>query len=360
MDNYKDIKEKEANKIFVIKDKFNDLPWTDKYRPYKLDDILHQNEIIKILKSTIETKNIPHLLFYGSSGTGKTSSILAFAYELFGPKNFKERVIELNASDERGINIVRTKIINFAKLAISNEDPSYPSPPFKLVILDEADAMTNEAQTALRKVMEESSGVTRFCFICNYINNIIDPIVSRCIKLRFKPIPPLDMTQRLKSIATNEKLKLSDDAYDEINYIAKGDARKSIMILQNLKYIDLSLKKVFNNKDVQTIVSQVSKNNMINIWNHIKSNNFDNIIELINILKNKSLPIDSIIYELNLLTVNDDTLNDKQKSLIALHILNINKRLNDRANEFLQLCSLITYINGVINNNINYTTSNFI
>ena len=117
--------------------------------------------------------------------THNTSTILSVAYQLFGPKIFRDRVIELNASDDRGIDIVRNQIITFAKSTICNPDPDYPCPNYKLVILDEADAMTNDAQSALRKIIEETSTITRFCFICNYINKIIEPIISRCMKFRF-------------------------------------------------------------------------------------------------------------------------------------------------------------------------------
>lgn len=174
------------------------VPWVDKYRPQKLADIVYQDDVIKMLNNVLETGNLPHLLFHGYPGTGKTSTILAIARELFGSKKFKERVIELNASDERGINVVRHKIVTLAKSAVSAKDPNYLCPSYKLIILDEADAMTTEAQSALRKTMEDNSDVTRFCFICNYINQIIDPITSRCVKFRFKPICAKVMSVKLK------------------------------------------------------------------------------------------------------------------------------------------------------------------
>ena len=146
-----------------MKSKNTDIPWIEKYRPRKLNDIISQKESINILSNTLKTGELPHLLLYGGPGTGKTSSVLALCNQLFGPERVNERVIELNASDERGINVVRHKIINFAKIANEN----YLCPPYKIIILDEADAMTKEAQAALRKVMEETSNITRFCFICN-------------------------------------------------------------------------------------------------------------------------------------------------------------------------------------------------
>ena len=149
-------------------DYIDKIPWVEKYRPYKLDDIMHQEEIKCMLKNSVKTGNLQHLLLYGPPGTGKTSIILAVARELYGPKLYREKTIELNASDERGINIVRNKIRRLAKAANDSADPDYPSPPYKIIILDEADAMTTEAQSALRKTMEDHSNITRFCFICNY------------------------------------------------------------------------------------------------------------------------------------------------------------------------------------------------
>ncbi len=160
--------------------------WIEKFRPKKLKDVISQEEIILSLKKVILTKNIPHLLFFGPSGCGKTSTILALARELFSDKYWEDRVIELNASDERGIKVVRDKIKTYAKNSINKSDDI---PPWKIIILDEADTMTSDSQFALRKIMEDYSKVTRFCIICNYHNKIIDPIISRCSLFRFRPIP---------------------------------------------------------------------------------------------------------------------------------------------------------------------------
>ena len=215
----------------------NKIPWVEKYRPQCIDEVMYQYEVKKMLKEALNSDNLPHLLFYGPPGTGKTSTILAIAKELFGPNIYKQRVIELNASDERGINVVRNKIGRLAKMAIGTTDPDYPCPPYRIIILDEADAMTTEAQSALRKTMEDYSKITRFCFICNYINQIITPITSRCVKFRFKPLDNISMFEKMKTISVNENVDINDDCLEKIIDISDGDMRKSITFLQNIMYI---------------------------------------------------------------------------------------------------------------------------
>lgn len=213
--------------------------WIEKYRPKHLKNIIGQNNIISTIKNMIKHNySITNLLFYGMPGTGKTTTILSLCYELFGPNNFKNRVLELNASDERGIGVVRDSILRFAKTSLSSPDPNYPSPPIKLIILDEADAMTYDAQSALRKIMEDYLETTRFCIICNYIEKIIKPIVSRCMFFNFVPLDNKLIIRHLKKIAEKEKLKLNDEDIENIYKSYNGDLRQAISSLQQLKYID--------------------------------------------------------------------------------------------------------------------------
>ena len=209
-------------------------PWVEKYRPKNLTDVSHQTEIISTLTNAVETNRLPHLLFYGPPGTGKTSVALALCRQLFDPTQVKRRVLELNASDERGISVVRDKIKHFASLAIgsgsvgassskknffakkgeeTNDEgdkmdvdgetaKTYPNPPFKIIILDEADTVTRDAQSALRRVIEAYSKVTRFILICNYVTRIIEPLASRCAKFRFAPLPVHSMKERIMYIAS--------------------------------------------------------------------------------------------------------------------------------------------------------------
>lgn len=177
------------------------------------------------------------MLFYGPPGTGKTSTILALAKELYGPEMFRTRVLELNASDERGISIVREKVKDFARMQLSNPPlhykDRYPCPPYKIIILDEADSMTQDAQSALRRTMETYSKITRFCLICNYVTRIIDPLASRCSKFRFKMLDQGNAKKRLEDIAENENLSLQDGAIDTLIKCSEGDLRKAITFLQS-------------------------------------------------------------------------------------------------------------------------------
>eukprot|EP01052_Picozoa_sp_SAG31_P005930 SAG31_NODE_268_length_18767_cov_4.644900_6_plen_269_part_00 len=209
------------------------LPWIEKYRPRNVDEIAHQDEVVRMLKRSLETGNLPHLLFYGPPGTGKTSTVLAIAKQLYGPQLCRKRVLELNASDERGINVVRTKVKDFASSAVSQQVAGYPCPPYKIIVLDEADAMTHDAQTALRRTMEAFAKVTRFCIICNYVSRIIQPLSSRCAKFRFKPLGSGQMIARLQHIAGEEGIDCPDSVMETVVKCSGGDMRKAITFLQS-------------------------------------------------------------------------------------------------------------------------------
>ncbi|TGO91676.1 hypothetical protein BPOR_0021g00210 [Botrytis porri] len=212
-------------------------PWVEKYRPKGLGDVTAQDHTITVLQRTLQSSNLPHMLFYGPPGTGKTSTVLALAKELYGPELMKSRVLELNASDERGISIVREKVKDFARMQLSNPSPAYrqkyPCPPYKIIILDEADSMTQDAQSALRRTMETYSRITRFCLICNYVTRIIDPLASRCSKFRFKSLDKGNAVVRVREIAGKEGVRLEEGAVEALIKCSEGDLRKAITYLQS-------------------------------------------------------------------------------------------------------------------------------
>ena len=214
-------------------------PWVEKYRPRTLDEVKSQEHATETLRRMVNASNLPHLLLYGPPGTGKTSTILALSRELYGPELFPNRVLELNASDERGLSVIRERVKNFAQQALIHAPASkeyrerYPCPPFKIIILDEADSLTQDAQSALRRTIEIYSKITRFCLCCNYVSRIIDPVASRCSKFRFKALEGGQAQDRIRDILRQENVKYQDGAIEKALTVSDGDLRRAINLLQS-------------------------------------------------------------------------------------------------------------------------------
>jgi replication factor C small subunit len=200
--------------------------WAEKYRPQTLDEMWNQTEIVSRLKNFVKDRNLPHLLFVGPAGVGKTTSILALARDLYGP-GYRNFILELNASDERGINVIREKVKNFARTAAISSEVT-----FKILIMDEADSLTSAAQHALRRTMEIYTRTCRFCLIGNYSENIIEPIQSRCSIFRFSPLSEGDLKGWIRYIAEKEGVNLIAEGLDAVYEAATGDLRKATNLLQ--------------------------------------------------------------------------------------------------------------------------------
>lgn len=205
-------------------------PWVEKHRPQGLDGVIAHEEILSTLRRLMETNNLPHLLFYGPPGTGKTTTIQACARHIFGAGRLKSSVLELNASDDRGIDIIRNEIKDFASTGQVLFGGGGPS--MKLIILDEADQMSHDAQAALRRVIEKFTKNVRFCIICNHVNKIIPAVQSRCTRFRFGPVKKAAMVTRLGEIATAEGVSHDQSGLDAAVKLANGDMRRCLNIMQ--------------------------------------------------------------------------------------------------------------------------------
>eukprot|EP00668_Euglena_longa_P043514 GGOE01057931.1.p2 GENE.GGOE01057931.1~~GGOE01057931.1.p2 ORF type:complete len:375 (-),score=139.41 GGOE01057931.1:213-1295(-) len=202
------------------------LPWVEKYRPSNLEEVVAHEEIIGTIRTLIKQNKLPHLLFYGPPGTGKTTTVLACARELYGP-NFHNFVMELNASDDRGIDIVRNQIKDFA-----STKQIFSAVPFKLIILDEADQMTHDAQAALRRVIEKFTRNVRFCLICNQVNKVTSAIQSRCTRFRFGPLKRVQAMTKLEEVVQHERVPYDQEGLQAIHKLSGGDMRKCLNIMQ--------------------------------------------------------------------------------------------------------------------------------
>jgi len=327
------------------------IPWVEKYRPKTITDVAHQEEVVNVLRSTLETgSDLPNLLFYGPPGTGKTSTILAAAREIFGPEMYKQRILELNASDERGIDVIRSKIKTFAQqtasATICRKSDGKPIPPFKLIILDEADSMTNSAQAALRRTMEKESRTTRFCLLCNYVSRIIEPLTSRCSKFRFKPVPTEVLSERLKTIASNEGVKIKDDALDALLNVTEGDMRQAITTLQSASRLKGAVEgeeeedAFVTEADVFEITGVVPPNLVAKLLNACASDSYDKLDDVVQDVIREGYSAGQVLIHLHDHVVVSDEMSDKQKSIILESVAVADKCLADGADEYLQLMSV--------------------
>ncbi|HDQ59953.1 MAG TPA: replication factor C small subunit [Candidatus Woesearchaeota archaeon] len=238
--------------------------WTEKYRPKKLSDVIGQKEIVEKLKAFVSQKNMPHLLFAGPAGTGKTTCALAVAREFYGD-NWRDSILELNASDERGIDTIRTKVKDFARTK------PLSGAPFKIVILDEADALTKDAQHALRRTMENYTNTCRFILDCNFSSKILIPIQSRCAIFKFKPLTKEDVAEYILTVSKAEGLNIDDPVVEAVYQASEGDLRRVTNILQSSASLSdtiteksiYSIAGVAKPKEIEEIICMAMKGDML-------------------------------------------------------------------------------------------------
>lgn len=305
--------------------------WVEKYRPKKLDDIVGQSAVIKRLKSYVKSKNMPNLLFSGPPGTAKTTAAYCLAKELFKDE-WSNDFMELNGSDERGIDVVRGKIKNFARSATIGDAE------FKIIFLDESDALTNDAQSALRRTMEKYTNICRFILSCNFLSKIIEPIQSRCSIYKFARLSGNAIIERMNHIAETENLDISPKAIQAIEYISQGDMRRAINALQSAAMID---KKI----DAEMIykTSALAKPEDIDnlIMSSLEGDFLKSHAKLNYLLNDQGLAGTDITGQMYR-QIFDINIPDKLKVSLIDHIGEIDFRISEGANETLQLGSLIS------------------
>jgi len=306
--------------------------WTEKYRPVEFEDVVGQDNIVERIQAFVDSKQIPHLLFAGPAGCGKSTISLIIAKKLFG-KNWKQNFLESNASDERGINVIRSKVKDFARTKAMGVVP------YKIIFLDEADALTADAQNALRRTMESYSNSCRFFLSCNYSSKIIEPLQSRCCVFRFTHIPEEEIKKRLAQIIEKEKVDIEPKAVDAICKLCEGDIRKAINLLQTAS---INTKKV-TEKSVYDTSSIAEPKEIIKMMELSIEGKFLDARKILNdMLLKQGISGQDIIKQFSA-QIYDLDINEKQKMQLVEKIGEFEHRINQGGNEQIQLESLLAH-----------------
>lgn len=305
--------------------------WTEKYRPQDFSEVKGQKEVIKRVKAFVEQKNMPHLLFAGPAGTGKSTVALIIAKKLFG-KQWRQNFLETNASDERGIDVIRNKVKDFARTKAIGDVP------YKIIFLDECDALTREAQQALRRTMENYTQTTRFILSANWSSRIIEPIQSRCAVFRFKPLDNDEIYNLIEHIAKEEKLKLSDKAKEALFTASEGDCRRLVNLMQSAAVIDNKITE----ENIFQIASLAQPKEIKEILQLAIANRFlDARNKLLDVMLNYGLSGLDIIKQIQKEILSLD-IESKDKMKLIDKCGEIEFRLTEGSDEFLQLECLLS------------------
>ncbi len=310
-----------------------DLPWIEKYRPHNLSEVIGQKQIVDRLRSFVEKGNFPSMIFAGSAGIGKTTCAIAMANDLYG-EDLTSAFIELNASDTRGIDVIRGEVKEFAKTR------SMAKVPVKIIFLDEADSLTGDAQHALRRTMEKYASETRFILSANYASKIIEPIQSRCVVFRFKPLNEDDMRKYIDRIVSKEGLDIDAKAIEALIYVGDGDLRKLTNILQSSA---MQSKKI-TETSVYEVASKARPKEIINMLNSSLTAEFETARnELDNLMLKQGMSAEDILTQCYR-EVQNLNVDEKLKLRLVVEIGECNFRIVQGANERIQLEAMLAQL----------------
>ncbi len=308
--------------------------WTEKYRPLKFSEVKGQKHIVEKLEAFVKEQNMPHVLFAGPAGIGKTTLSLVMARQFFG-EGWKSNFLELNASDERGIDVVRNKVKDFARTK------AFGDVPFKIIYLDECDALTKEAQQALRRTMENYTATCRFILSCNYSSKIIDPIQSRCAVFKFKPLEKDEIFEIINMVMKSEGLTISDETKEAIFEASHGDVRRVENILQSAATFD----KHITTEAVYSIASLAKPREIDEVFTLSVAGNFlDARKKLLDIMLQYGLSGVDVVIQLQKEVWKTEGLSNEQKLSFVKMCGEVEFRLIEGSDEFIQLQALLAHL----------------